>query len=150
MKTVQETFTIQERDIESLAHKVLDIASVYDASQAVIIFLQGDLGAGKTTFTKALAEALGVKDTVLSPTFILKKVYQSHDVRFKTLVHVDAYRFDTQEEAKVLKLEHDIEEPHSLLVIEWPDKLPTLRSDVAITLEVVDDVTREVTLEYEK
>lgn len=79
-----------------------------------IILLNGELGAGKTTFTKGLARALGVEKTVISPTFTIMKEYYG---RF-TLVHIDMYRIEDEAETQELGLleERDNE---TVTVIEW-------------------------------
>lgn len=95
------------------------------------ITLDGDLGAGKTTFTKALGKALGVMKTINSPTFTILKRYAISDGR--TLYHIDAYRLEgiTQE----LGFEEVFED--GICVVEWPafiaDQLPKERLAIRIT-----------------
>ncbi len=147
---MKEVFVLGEEELPALAEKV---ASVIDRekNRATVILLDGDLGAGKTTFTKTLAGTLGIsKDEVHSPTFILKKEYKATHPHFKKLVHIDAYRFVQPEEAKVLRLEEDLKDPETLIVIEWPSHMTYLKSDVEVLFEVQDDMTRNVTLTYEE
>ena len=61
---------------------------------ATLVTLSGDLGAGKTTFTQGIARALGVEETVASPTFVIEKVYVLTAQRWERLVHIDAYRLE--------------------------------------------------------
>ncbi len=95
-----------------------------------LITLSGDLGAGKTTFTKSLGKALGVKGTINSPTFTILKSYEMGDGWM--LHHVDAYRLEgiVQE----LGIEECFDE--GVCVIEWPDyiahALPKERLDIQI------------------
>src|ERR1700739_2778621 len=76
--------------------------------RATVVTLSGDLGAGKTTFVQAAANALGIEENVTSPTFVIEKIYQlpkKSDVRhrfFKRLVHVDAYRLEGPAELEKL------------------------------------------------
>lgn len=79
-----------------------------------IVLLNGELGAGKTTFTKALAAALGVKATVTSPTFAFMKAY---DGSIK-IYHYDMYRAESEEELEELGIAECLEED-ALCVIEW-------------------------------
>lgn len=143
-----------EEDLGTLAEKVAGILAAKKETRhpkATVILLEGDLGAGKTTFTKFLAEALGIEgDTVHSPTFILKKEYGGTHPAFKRLVHVDAYRFTHPEEAKVLRLEEDLQDGDALIVVEWSSKMTYLASDMEINFEVVDERTRTITITYEK
>lgn len=98
---------------------------------ATVLALQGDLGAGKTTFTQALAQELGVRDTVQSPTYVLMKSYPLSfttphpgiEGRFDRLVHIDAYRLEAPEEFAALKPEAFLNDPKALVVVEWPEKL---------------------------
>lgn len=83
-----------------------------------LLALQGDLGAGKTTFVKALAKAWGIEQTVKSPTFNLVSMYEGS----RQLVHVDAYRLQSPEAIEGLMLDEFLKEPYCL-VIEWPERI---------------------------
>lgn len=147
---MKEPFIIAEKDLQEMARRVTDTLAVHSNQKAKVLFLEGDLGAGKTTFTKELAGVLGIgKDEVHSPTFILKKEYKAEHPFFEKLIHIDAYRFDDPQEAKVLKLDRDIEDEKTLMVIEWPSKLGGMvDEDMTITFSVLDDTTREVVVNY--
>ena len=147
---MKESFVVKEEGLQDMAKKVIDTLASSSTGRAKVLFLEGDLGAGKTTFTKELAEVLGIiKEDVHSPTFILKKEYKGDHPSFRKLVHIDAYRFDTPEEAQVLKLSSDMKEEGSLIVIEWPSKLGALvDEDMSIAFSVLDDDTREVAINY--
>lgn len=90
-----------------------------------ILAVQGDLGAGKTTFIQALAAALGVKRFVPSPTFALMRSYKlpkpTNGIR--RLIHVDAYRLKDEAELLVLDLDEELADGRSILVLEWPEKV---------------------------
>jgi tRNA threonylcarbamoyladenosine biosynthesis protein TsaE len=147
---MKEHLVVQEKDLHLVAEKVLKHLDSYRHTGASVVLLDGDLGAGKTTFTQVLAKSLGVTDDVHSPTFILKKEYKTPHDTFKKMVHIDAYRFNDPKEAKVLKLEKDIEDRESLVLIEWPSKMKTQARDMVLSFEVIDDDTRSVTIHYEK
>jgi tRNA threonylcarbamoyladenosine biosynthesis protein TsaE len=142
---MSETFLMGEGDLSMLAEKVEQELSSLRHDKAAVILLEGDLGAGKTTFTKALAGKLGIEQSdVHSPTFILKKEYPVRHPRFRKLIHVDAYRFTHPDEAQVLRLEEDLKDPNSIIVVEWPSRMSHLKSDIDIEFRVQDEITREV------
>lgn len=95
-----------------------------EASGARVLGLYGNLGAGKTTFTQKLVAALGGIDSVVSPTFILERDYTlSNNLDIQTLAHIDAYRFDDEDESAVLKVPPRLQDTSLLYVIEWPEKM---------------------------
>jgi tRNA threonylcarbamoyladenosine biosynthesis protein TsaE len=83
-----------------------------------VVYLQGDLGAGKTTCVRSLLRTLGVTGLVRSPTYTLVETY---DLAALTCVHVDLYRVQALAEVDELGL-RDLAGPQCLLLVEWPDK----------------------------
>ena len=100
-----------------------------------IVLLRGDLGAGKTTLIKGIAEAFhaAAAEAVTSPTFTLIHEYRGPEV---TLFHIDLYRIDTQRELDTLALD-DLMEPNTILLIEWGEKFERFQKerDVEIAIE---------------
>lgn len=114
----------------------------------LIVGLSGDLGTGKTTFSQAVGKILGVKESMVSPTFILAKKYKTKNQKWKNLIHIDAYRFENPEEAVVLNLP-SLKEENTLTLLEWPSLTKgVITPDVTITFTHIGDNEREV--EYEK
>ena len=111
---------------------------------ATVVCLYGDLGSGKTTFVKAAAEALGIKEIVTSPTFVIEKMYDLKTDHFKRLFHIDAYRLKEGSELLALGWNEIISNPDHIVFIEWPkyvaDVLPLQRHNLSFTL--VDEQTR--------
>ncbi|MGE5777322.1 MAG: tRNA (adenosine(37)-N6)-threonylcarbamoyltransferase complex ATPase subunit type 1 TsaE, partial [Chloroflexota bacterium] len=107
-----------------------------------VICLQGDLGAGKTTFVQGVAQGWGSRDAVSSPTFILVNMYRREDET--RLFHMDAYRLDSAPEAEELDFETMLAQ--GPLLIEWPERIDGLIPDerLWINLEYVDDEEREM------
>jgi tRNA threonylcarbamoyladenosine biosynthesis protein TsaE len=100
--------------------------------KAFILALEGDLGAGKTTFIQGLAEGLGVKENVLSPTFVILKEFSLSLENYRHLYHIDVYRLKNSEELLELGIEDLINNPENIIVIEWADKVrDILPSDVS-------------------
>ena len=92
-------------------------------NRAKIVGLYGELGSGKTTFMKYFAEALGVKDTIQSPTFVIEKIYELNNQKFKHLIHIDAYRLESAQELEKLGWREIISDPTNLICIEWPERV---------------------------
>jgi tRNA threonylcarbamoyladenosine biosynthesis protein TsaE len=106
-----------------------------ELSPGSIVLLRGDLGAGKTTMVKGIAEGFQAAraEDVTSPTFTLIHEYRSPAV---TLYHIDLYRIDTQRELDTLALD-DLMTPQSILLIEWGEKFERFAKerDVEIAIE---------------
>jgi tRNA threonylcarbamoyladenosine biosynthesis protein TsaE len=107
-----------------------------------VICLQGDLGAGKTTFVQGIAQGWGSLDTVTSPTFILVNEYRRNDP--DRLFHLDAYRLDSTPEAEQLDLESMLAD--GALLVEWPERMAALipHHRLWIQFEHVDVEEREM------
>jgi tRNA threonylcarbamoyladenosine biosynthesis protein TsaE len=109
-----------------------------------LILLRGDLGAGKTTLVKGIAEGFQAarEEDVTSPTFTLVHEYRGPRAN---LYHIDLYRVDTPRELETLGLD-DLFAPDSILLIEWGEKFPRFERecDVEITLERVDEGSRRI------
>jgi len=107
-----------------------------------VICLQGDLGAGKTTFVQGIAQGWGSLDAVSSPTFIIVNVYRRGDET--RLFHMDAYRLDSTPEAEELDLDSMLAQ--GPLLIEWPERMDGLVPDerLWISLEHIAEEEREM------
>ena len=111
-----------------------------------IVLLRGDLGAGKTTLVKGIAEAFQAAsaEDVTSPTFTLVHEYRGPEVN---LFHIDLYRVDTPRQLETLGLD-DLMTENSILLIEWGEKFARFERewDVEIALERVSEVERKILL----
>jgi len=113
-----------------------------------VIALSGNLGAGKTTFVKAIANKLGVEENVTSPTFVLIKLYNTKDEKIKKIIHVDCYRLDGKEDLYEIGLEDYLEYKDSLVVIEWADKIVNLPDDIIkINIKIIGENKRNIKIE---
>lgn len=119
-------------DTDTLADKIASQLKGGD-----IILLNGDLGAGKTTFTKGLAKALGVNDVVTSPTFTFMKEYSGR----LPLYHFDMYRVEDEDELYELGLNEYLY-MQGVCVIEW-NKFEGIKDPIVIDIKVLDDESRE-------
>lgn len=116
---------------------------------STIVALSGDLGAGKTVFVQGLARALGIEERVVSPTFVIQKIYRlPQDASWKHLVHIDAYRLSGEEELETIGWYETATAPHNLVVIEWPEQaglaIPERAYPVVFNEE--DEATRKIEL----
>jgi len=111
-------------------------------SAPAVIELIGDVGTGKTTFTRGLAEGLGITEPISSPSFTISRFYEGEK---HTLTHYDFYRLDDPG-LMADDLAESISEPNNITVVEWgesiADILPT--EHYRITISYVDENTREV------
>lgn len=125
-----------EHDMHEFAKEFLD-----ELSTTSFVFLNGDLGSGKTTFVKGIGEALGIEEEITSPTFVLIKEYLTGKERIREdirkIFHLDVYRLETIEELVDLGIEDLVEEPGVLVLVEWADKFEDFFSgfDRSITLD---------------
>ncbi|MBP3291060.1 MAG: tRNA (adenosine(37)-N6)-threonylcarbamoyltransferase complex ATPase subunit type 1 TsaE [Clostridia bacterium] len=127
------------KDTEALAKRVADTLTGGE-----VIILSGDLGAGKTTFTKGLAKALGVESEVTSPTFTIMNVYEEGRLK---LNHLDMYRIEHEDDLYELGVEDAIG-GDTVTVIEW-NKLTSLGDKVIYIDVTVDKKNRKFNVRYE-
>ena len=131
------TFSLEE--IDQAAQKTLAL------NLKNIILLHGSMGAGKTTFIKALARQLGVTDMTSSPTFSIVNEYATSDN--KPLYHFDLYRLNSEEEAYDMGIDEYFYSGN-LCLIEWPEKTPNLipLDHTSLTLKALPDGRRHLTV----
>ncbi|MES2216096.1 MAG: tRNA (adenosine(37)-N6)-threonylcarbamoyltransferase complex ATPase subunit type 1 TsaE [Patescibacteria group bacterium] len=123
--SIEETAEIARKWLKEISVKYAD------SNTALVVGLSGDLGAGKTAFTKAIAKELGITDEVTSPTFVIMKQYPitQSSTPWKKLIHIDAYRLERAEEVQVLGFGELVADPKNLILIEWPENIgPALSS----------------------
>lgn len=139
---------------------------------ATIIGFYGELGSGKTTFMKYLAESFGVKEIIQSPTFVIEKIYKTsppaplprpHRLAkhgrqvvkergqggevFKHLIHIDAYRIEKEEEMLNLGWKEIIADPKNLICVEWADRIAKIMpGHIMITFEHVSKTKRKISI----
>lgn len=121
-----ELVTHSTEETQALARRVVHQLLTREgiAGTATIVALQGDLGAGKTAFTKGLAKALGIQEEVTSPTFVIQKIYPiPGSGPFAQLVHIDAYRLEGRDELRTIGWNEYATDPKNLVVMEWPEQV---------------------------
>jgi tRNA threonylcarbamoyladenosine biosynthesis protein TsaE len=133
-----------DRDMRELGRRLAELVVAGD-----LLVLTGDLGAGKTTLTQGLADGMGVRGPVTSPTFVIARVHPRLDGAGTPLVHVDAYRLRDLAEVDDLDLDASLEE--SVTVVEWGSGLVEGLSDNHLVVDLhrssdPDDDERTVSL----
>ena len=131
---------LTEKQIKNLA---ADLAFEF-RNKDVTIGLIGDLGAGKTTFTKSFAKALGIKK-IKSPTFIVVAEYKLPKQKF---YHIDFYRLNHLDQLQHIGLTDTLNSKNRIVIIEWADKFPQIQKqcDLVIKFRIKDSKTRDVTI----
>jgi len=107
--------TNSEKETYNLAEQFASTLSGHET-----VCMVGDLGSGKTAFTKGLASGLGVEKIITSPTFVLMKNYQGNKF---SLAHIDAYRLSNSDELEAIGVDDNIKNKKCITVIEWADRV---------------------------
>ena len=138
------------KETEDLA-KMFVLSLKPQKNKATVVCLFGDLGAGKTTFVQNVAKILGVEEHITSPTFVIMKNYNLLGGRkkYKSLVHIDAYRLEKGKELKLLGWKDIIKDSKNLVLIEWPENVDEVlpKDFIRIDFDHIDENTRSIALE---
>lgn len=136
-----ELITSSEVETLDLAQKIAQ-----KLKPGSVLALSGELGAGKTTFTKGLVKSLGSSDRVLSPTFtILREYSTSSDI---VIQHFDLYRIEDPSQLRSISFSELVSDPSAISIIEWPEIVKPLLPTHTILLEfrVIDDHKRNISI----
>ena len=121
--------------------------------RASVITLEGKLGAGKTTFVKGFAKALGIKAKVKSPTFVLMKKYplklaSLHAYQLANLYHLDCYRVRDHRDLTTLDLKSLFKSPDNIVLIEWPERVSKIlpKKLIRVHIDHIDNNKRKITI----
>ena len=95
-------------------------------NRALVISLEGDLGAGKTTFTQGFGKFLGVKERIQSPTFVILKIYKiNKKSNFKNFIHVDAHRLKSKD-FEAIGWKDFVKNKNNIILVEWGNKIKNI------------------------
>lgn len=117
-----------EKDTSDFA---VNIAKLVSSSS--LICLYGEMGAGKTTFVKAFAKAMGVETRITSPTYIFIRSHKAKD--HNPLYHIDAYRISDEKDIREIK--EILEKDNVIIVIEWAEKIKSILPKKRIDIEFI-------------
>lgn len=118
-------------------------------SQAIVLALAGNLGGGKTTFLQGFAAGLGIKEKILSPTFVIQKKF-SIDIGsvfgWENFYHFDCYRINNPKEVLDLDFKKIILNPKNIVAIEWSEKIKNYipKSALFIEFKFIGEMRREI------
>lgn len=136
-------FSSSVKQTRQFAHRL-----IAQLKNGEVLALTGDLGLGKTIFVQGLAQALNIKERVLSPTFILMREYEINvkSPSPRRLIHVDLYRVESFEQVDDLGLEELWCDSQNLVVIEWAEKIKNHlpKNTIWIKFEYVDENSRRI------
>ncbi|MBO4486011.1 MAG: tRNA (adenosine(37)-N6)-threonylcarbamoyltransferase complex ATPase subunit type 1 TsaE [Prevotella sp.] len=127
--------TIKINHIENIREVARQFVNEALPGHSVIAFY-GKMGAGKTTFIKALCEELGVEDVITSPTFAIVNEYEASE---GSIYHFDFYRIKRLEEVYDMGYEDYFYEPGALCLIEWPELIEELLPDTALRVSIIEE-----------
>lgn len=149
---LQEVFkSLEEKS--NLEGNVNNKDSVPTFFGATVLVLKGDLGSGKTTFTKCIGEILGVEEEITSPTFTIEKRYNITNKNedfcgIDTLIHIDAFRLESGKEILSLNFTETLKNPKNLICFEWPEMVSDTgvlpQNSPIVEFEFVDENTRKM------
>ena len=153
-KSLTETKAIAANFLDELVKTKKEVSSERRRGTTVVS-LSGDLGSGKTIFAQAVAEILGIKERVTSPTFVIMKNYRlpkgvalssGKATPWTQLVHIDCYRLDKADDLLHLGWNELVVNPGNLILIEWPERVGDLISSpiLKIKFEVVGENSRKI------
>lgn len=117
-----------------------------------VVCLYGDLGAGKTTLVKGIANGLNINEEITSPTFTLMNVYQipaNYQLKAKKLAHIDTYRLKNEKEFLEIGGEDYIGKSDTVCIVEWPEKIERLLKNkkiINIFLKHINEQERSITI----
>jgi len=141
----------KEKEIPEISRKILEKILKSKSKNATVLAFSGDLGAGKTTITKEIAKQFGVKRNIISPTFVIMKIYEVGKdslffLKFKKFIHIDAYRFDQEDEILKIGWKDMEEDKDNFIILEWPENVKKHidKDSHWIKLEHIDEDTRMI------
>jgi tRNA threonylcarbamoyladenosine biosynthesis protein TsaE len=112
-----------------------------------VIALVGDLGCGKTVFSRGLARGLGITEKVTSPTFTVAQEYRVPSDAQKCLYHLDMYRINDENAALAFGIDEFLFQPHAITLVEWPERIAGLLDDARMRrlhFEHIDENARRI------
>ncbi|PIQ92385.1 MAG: tRNA (adenosine(37)-N6)-threonylcarbamoyltransferase complex ATPase subunit type 1 TsaE [Parcubacteria group bacterium CG11_big_fil_rev_8_21_14_0_20_39_14] len=149
MRNKKQIQSYSARETRNLAEKLARFFKKRNPQKrALVLALEGDLGGGKTTFLQGFAKGLGIKEKILSPTFIILKRFQVSGFRFHNFYHIDCYRIQKPQELLDLGFKEIISNPENIVAVEWADRVRKImpKNTIWAKFEFIDKNTRKITI----
>jgi len=130
---------------QNLAKEIVDLEN--DGKEAIVIALEGELGAGKTTLTQGFAKGLGIEEKITSPTFVIFKIYSvPKGKHFKKMIHVDCYRLKDYTDLKVIGFNKILEDNANIILIEWSDRVKEIlpNKHIKVHIDHIEESVRKI------
>ena len=139
-----EPLKIISRSEEDTASLARELAA--KLPRGTVIALYGDLGAGKTVFSRAFAKAIGVTETVSSPTYTIIQEYLLDDGGY--FYHLDLYRIQNARDALAFAVDEYLNDANSYALLEWPERIEDILppDTLIINIKHLNDTEREITV----
>lgn len=137
------------KETQKLGHFLFKKISLAGRKNALVIALEGELGAGKTTLVQGLAKILGIKSKIKSPTFTLMKKYKIPRLQnSRYLYHLDCYRLKNHKDLLLFGIKDILKDKENVILIEWPERINKIlpQKHIKISLEHIDKNTRKITI----
>ncbi len=150
MNSFKSYNNLKIEDLENIAKEIVKVF-LESEKESFVVYLEGDMGAGKTTFAQKIGKELCIDGHMQSPTFTLMREYDldfekyNYKNKYKKLLHIDAYRFEYKKEGHVLRLDDNKKE--NIVLIEWPKNMYAPNADMIISIEKVNEEERNIKVE---
>ena len=119
---------------------------IIKSRKGAVIAMEGELGAGKTTFIQGFMASLGIEEKVKSPTFVLMKKYQTSDGT--SLYHMDCYRIADHKDMRIPEIEEIFNEQGSIIFIEWAERIREIipKNNITVHIDHINENERKITI----
>jgi len=148
MKSINfKIITHSPNQTQKIAKALVETLNNKNYTPPYVFALQGNLGAGKTTFIQGVAKALKIKQKILSPTFVVMKDFRlPKNNNFSKFYHIDCYRLDDPSEIITLGFKEIIKNKKNLIFIEWPERIKKLlpADTIWLKFKTLDKNKREI------
>jgi len=144
---MKKIITNSAKQTQKLGEKIAqELSDTVGGKTAIVLGLQGNLGGGKTTFLQGFAKGLGIKEKILSPTFVILKRFQVPGFRFQDFYHIDCYRLKNEKDILELGFNDIIKDSRNIVAVEWSEKIKKVlpKSTIFIKFKFIDNKTREI------